>query len=84
MGGLYLWDNQQIPMTRKIFKEQDDEFLTRVVVDEALSKFYLYSSHGDKRTVDCDNIDEFTTVLELIHRVVDENIVAYAEPPSEL
>lgn len=76
--------NHQIPMTRKIFKEQDDEFLTRVVVDEALSKFYLYSSHGDKRTVDCDNIDEFTTVLELIHRVVDENIVAYAEPPSEL
>ena len=71
-------------MTYRINEEQDDEYLTRVVVDEALSKFYLYSSYGDKRTVDCDNIDEFTTVLELIHRVVDENIVAYAEPPSEL
>jgi hypothetical protein len=65
-------------------KNDEEEYLTRIVVDEALIKFYLYSSHGEKQVVDCDNFDEYLTVLELIQRVVDENIVVYAEPPAEL
>lgn len=65
-------------------KNEDDEFLTRVVVDPHLSKFYLYSSVGNKRTVDCDDDDQFTRVLDLIEKVVDEDIVAYAEAPVKI
>jgi hypothetical protein len=65
-------------------QNEDDEFLTRVVVDPHLSKFYLYSSVGNKRTVDCDDDDQFTRVLDLIEKVVDEDIVAYAEAPVKI
>ena len=62
-------------------EEQEDEYLTRVVVDTCSRKFYLYSNEGDDRVVDCDNIDEFMNVLELVRRVVDEDIIAYSGPP---
>ena len=61
-------------------EEQEDEYLTRVVVDTCARKFYLYSNEGDDRVVDCDNIDEFMNVLELVRRVVDEDIIAYSGP----
>ncbi len=58
-------------------QNEDDEFLTRVVVDTHLSKFYLYSSVGHKRTVYCDADDQYTRVLDLIAQVDNEDIVAY-------
>lgn len=61
-------------------EEQEDEYLTRVVVDTCSRKFYLYSNEGDDRVVDCDDIDEFMNVLELVRRVVDEDIIAYSGP----
>lgn len=61
-------------------EEQEDEYLTRVVVDTCARKFYLYSNEGYDRVVDCDNIDEFMNVLELVRRVVDEDIIAYSGP----
>ena len=42
---------------------EEDEYLTRCVVDVATRKFYLYSNFGDERVVDCDSMDEFVTVL---------------------
>lgn len=62
-------------------KNEDDEWLTRVVVDNYLNKFYIYSSGGQTKVVDCDNDNQFNNVLEMIQSVVDEKIVAYAEPP---
>jgi hypothetical protein len=60
--------------------EQDDEWLTRVVVDTCLRKFYLYSNYGETRIVDCDDVDQFMNVLELIRAIVSEQYIAYAEP----
>ena len=57
-----------------------DEYLTRCVVDPIKRKFYLYSSEGEERTVDCDNMDEFMTVLELVRRVTPDDVLAYANP----
>jgi len=65
-------------------KHEDDEWLTRVVIDETLSKFYLYSIHGEKKTVDCEDLNEFMNVLDLIKAVVDEKSVVYAEPPIKI
>lgn len=57
-----------------------DEFLTRCVVDPLKRKFYLYSSEGDEKTVDCENMEEFLNVLELVRRITPEDVLAYANP----
>ena len=60
--------------------EEDDEYLTRVVIDTCARTFRLYSNVGDERIVDCDSMEEFMNVLELVRKVVDEDIVAYVGP----
>ena len=60
-------------------KSDNDEYLTRVVIDTSARTFYMYSNEGEARSVRCDSIDEFMTVLELIRRVVDDNIIAYSD-----
>ena len=57
-----------------------DEFLTRCVVDPLKRKFYLYSSKGEERTVDCETMEEFLNVLELVRRITPEDVLAYANP----
>ena len=64
----------------KEHKDPEDAFLTRVVVDTCLRKFYLYSSTGEKREVDCDDVDQFMNVLEVVRKLVDDDCVFYAEP----
>ncbi len=59
---------------------EDDEYLTRVVVDTQARKFYLYSSEGDSKVVDCETVDQFMNVLELVRAVMNEDIVAYCDP----
>ena len=60
-------------------KSDNDEYLTRVVIDTCARTFYMYSNEGDARSIRCDSIDEFMTVLELVRRVVDDNIIAYSD-----
>jgi len=57
-----------------------DELLTRCVVDPSKRKFYLYSNQGDEKTVDCENMEEFMNVLELVRRITPEDVLAYANP----
>ena len=57
-----------------------DEFLTRCVVDPVSRKFFLYSSEGEERVVDCDTVDQFMAVLELCRDNLDENTLAYSSP----
>ena len=59
---------------------EDDEYLTRVVVDVTARTFYLYSSEGDTRVVDDNSADEFMTLLSVIRDVVDDDIIAYTDP----
>ena len=60
--------------------QEDDEYLTRVVIDTCARTFRLYSNEGDERVVDCDSMEEFMNVLDLVRKVVDEDIVAYVGP----
>ena len=55
-----------------------DEYLTRCVVDPVKRKFFLYSSDGDERVVDCETVDQFMTVLELVRDTCDDDVLAYA------
>ena len=67
-------------MAKELRAEENDEYLTRVVVDTCARTFRLYSNEGDDRVVSCDSMDEFMNVLELVRKVVDEDIVAYSGP----
>ncbi len=60
-------------------ENEDDEHLTRVVVDTCSRTFRLFSNEGTEKVVECDNMDEFMNVLELVRAVVDEDVVAYSE-----
>ncbi len=64
---------------------EDDEYLTRIVVDVSSRTFRMYSNVGEVREVDCETPDEFMNVLEFIRDfqesgILDEDTVVYAEP----
>jgi hypothetical protein len=65
----------QTPMTANT-----EEFLTRCVVDTLAKKFYLYSSDGNERIVECETVDQFMNVLEVVRTQVDEDMLAYSNP----
>tara|TARA_Y100001963_G_scaffold125152_1_gene176552 strand:- start:94 stop:330 length:237 start_codon:yes stop_codon:yes gene_type:complete len=58
---------------------EEDEHLTRVVIDTCSRTFRLYSNEGGEKIVECDNMDEFMNVLELVRAVVDDDVVAYSD-----
>ena len=57
-----------------------DEYLTRCVVDPVKRKFFLYSSEGEERVVDCETVEQFMSVLEVVRDKCDEDTLAYASP----
>jgi len=57
-----------------------DEYLTRCVVDPVSRKFFLYSNVGDERVVDCETVDQFMAVLELVRDKCEEDVLAYKNP----
>ena len=60
-------------------ENEDDEHLTRVVIDTCSRTFRLFSNEGGEKVVECDNMEEFMNVLELVRAVVDEDIIAYTD-----
>ena len=57
-----------------------DEYLTKCVIDTLRRTVYIYSSEGDKKTIECDTVDEFMNVLQFVRATADEEIISYAEP----
>ena len=60
----------------------DEEYLVKCVVDPVRRIFYLYSSEGDTKQVDCDNVEEFMNVLELVRATCPDDRLVYADPLS--
>ena len=60
-------------------ENEGDEHLTRVVIDTCSRTFRLFSNEGGEKIVECDNMEEFMNVLELVRAVVDDDVVAYSE-----
>jgi hypothetical protein len=56
----------------------NDVYLTRCVVDVPRRTFYLYSSDGDEKVVDCETVEQFMSVHAFVRSVLDEEL-AYAE-----
>ena len=61
-------------------KSEEDEYLTRVVVDTCDRCFYLYSNEGDTKVVNCETVDQFMDVLELVRSVMTDDIIHYTQP----
>jgi len=57
-----------------------EEYLTRCVVDTLARKFYLYSSEGDERMVECESVEQFMNILEVVRNQVSEDCLAYTNP----
>ena len=58
----------------------DDEYLTRCVVDPIKLKLYLYSSEGDEKTVDCETMDQFMSVLRFVRETASDEVLSYVNP----
>ena len=58
----------------------EEAFLTKCVVDPIKRSFYLYSSEGEKRVVNCHNTAEFLTVLELVRTITPDDALADTDP----
>ena len=61
----------------------EDEFLMKCVVDTAKRSFYLYSNEGEEKVVNCDTVQQFMDVLEVVRDTCPEERLIYAEPLSE-
>lgn len=59
---------------------ETEEFLTRCVIDTLARKFYLYSSEGNERTVECETVEQFMNVLEVVRNQVSSDSVVYTNP----
>lgn len=59
---------------------ENEEYMTRVVVDTCARCFWIYSNEGDERMIQCEKVEEFMEVLTLIRAVVDEDMIAYNGP----
>ena len=58
---------------------EDEEYLMKCVVDPAKKTFYLYSSEGDTKEVNCDDTEQFMTVLKLVRATCTEERLVYSE-----
>ena len=61
---------------------EDEEYLMKCVVDPVTRTFYLYSSEGDTKQVDCDTVEEFMNVLQLVRATCPEERLVYTDPLS--
>ena len=80
--GCYLRDVQkEAPMPE--YKE-NEEYVSRCVVDPCRKTINLYSNHGTHKTIECDTLDEFMNVLSYIRDVDEEDLlggeVIYVDP----
>jgi len=62
------------------FKLQEDEYLTRCVVNTTARTFSLYSNNGDEKVVSCDSVTEFMNVLEFVRNTLEEDTLVYSDP----
>lgn len=49
-------------------------------MDTLSRKFYLYSSEGDERIVECETVDQFMNVLQVVRTQLDESTLVYSNP----
>lgn len=59
---------------------ETQEYLSRCVVNTMARTFYLYSNLGDEKVVECETLDQFMNVLEVVRNQVSDDVLMYSEP----
>ena len=56
-----------------------DDFVFEVVVDICARTFKLKSSDGDNKIIACEDSDEFMRVLEVCDKMLEPEMIVYAD-----
>ena len=56
-----------------------EEFVQGIVIDVCTRSFLLLSDQGDQKFVECDTVDEFMNVLDVVTANLNEDQIEYAE-----
>ena len=57
-----------------------EDWLSKCVIDTCKRKVYLYSEGGDKKTVNCNTVQEFMNVLRFVRATASEDMISYTDP----
>lgn len=60
--------------------DEQEEYLTRCVVDPTSRKFYLYSSEGSTKEINCETVTQFMNVLGVVRSKLHEDTLVYTQP----
>ena len=55
------------------------EYVEGIVIDICSRSFLLLSDRGDEKFIECDTVDQFMNVLEVVTSNLDENQIEYAD-----
>jgi hypothetical protein len=71
----------QMPYNIEVIKEthMTEEFVQGIVIDVCTRSFLLLSDQGDQKFVECDTVDEFMNVLDVVTANLNEDQIEYAE-----
>jgi len=58
---------------------QAQECVLGIVIDVCTRTFLLLSDQGNERLVECDTVDEFMNVLEVVTSNLTEDQIEYAD-----
>jgi len=58
----------------------DNEIVQDIIINVCKRKISLISSEGETRFINCDNIDQFMGVMDVINEHADPEIITYVEP----
>jgi|TARA_Y100000287_G_C14133652_1_gene311138 hypothetical protein len=56
-----------------------ETFVQGIVIDVCTRSFLLLSDQGDEKMVECETVDEFMNVLEVITANLEEDQIEYAD-----
>tara|TARA_B100000029_G_scaffold182099_1_gene179733 strand:- start:189 stop:416 length:228 start_codon:yes stop_codon:yes gene_type:complete len=73
---------QEDQVEKNLYVEsEDDEYLTRCVVDTSGRRFNLYSNLGTEKVVVCEDMNEFMNVLTFVKDMLEDSAqLVYADP----
>jgi hypothetical protein len=71
---------QEQPLAETQSSDDNQEYLTRCVVDPIKRTVYLYSNEGTEKEVVCETVEEFMNVLQYVRDTLDETTVSYVNP----
>jgi imidazoleglycerol phosphate dehydratase HisB len=73
---------QEDQVEKNLYVEsEDDEYLTRCVVDTSGRRFNLYSNLGTEKVVVCEDMNEFMNVLTFVKDMLEDSTqLVYADP----